>query len=98
VLPNLEKRRILDRAERGILDARTAVGQKPAQAAPVPQEAVGAFSGLLARGLGAPRRPPRSGPRLNAKQVAGHVFDANQNSALSGDHQHRGRAAGADTL
>ena len=52
VLPNLEKRRILNRIERGILNPRTAVAQEPGHAARVQHHAVGAPSGALDRDLG----------------------------------------------
>jgi len=66
VLPNLEKRGILDMTERGILNARTDVGQEPAHAARVPQEAVSAFSGLLDRGIGSSTPVPSERPVLYA--------------------------------
>ncbi len=64
-------------------------------AARVPQEAVSAFSGLLDRGIGSSTPAPSERPVLYAKQVAGHVFDANQNSVFFEVHRQRREKDGA---
>ncbi len=90
MLLNLKKRRILNKTERGILNPRTAEAQEPGYAARVQHEAVDAFSDLLDRDLGSSTPAAWGRPWPDAKQVAGHVFDTNQNSAFLEVHRHPG--------
>ena len=88
LLPNREKRRILNKTERGILNVRTAgtkVPPTPLSSRTTPWVPAQTFWTAV---LAAPRGPPRSRPRLDTRQVAGHVFDVNQIPAFSEVHRH----------